>query len=298
MKILITGGTGLIGRQLCRELLQQGHQLTVLSRHADSVAVNCGSEVSAWTSLNQWLPTMTFDAVINLAGEPIADKNWSPARKQILWDSRVTLTKELVNRISAAHQKPSVILSGSAIGIYGDRADLELAESSSPGNDFAAELCLAWEAAAMQAASLGVRVCLLRTGLVLSRSGGLLSKMRLPFRLGMGARLGKGLQWMSWINLDDHVAIVIKMLGDQTMQGPYNLTAPNPVTNAQFTRALALALHRPAWFVAPEFLLKIALGERASLFLGGQRVMPVKLEQLGFSFNHPEINEALSESCH
>ena len=293
MKILITGGTGLIGRALCRPLLDAGHQLTVLSRKPGSVKRKCGDAVEAISSLSQWDDKRVFDAVINLAGEPIVDARWTESCKKKLWDSRVTLTEELVKRIRLATHKPAVLLSGSAIGYYGDRGDEILDESSDAANDFAAELCQAWEAAAQEASGLGVRVCLLRTGLVLSAQGGVLGRMLLPFKLGLGARLGDGTQWMSWIHLDDYVAIVIGLLANAEIDGPVNMTAPEPVTNGNFTSTLARALHRPAVFGAPRCVLKFILGERADMLLGGQRVLPAKILAHGFRFAFPDIARAL-----
>ncbi len=293
MKILITGGTGLIGRALCRALLDAGHQLTVLSRKPGSVKGKCGDAVEAISSLSQWDDQRAFDAVINLAGEPIVDARWTESCKKALLDSRVTLTEELVKRIRLATRKPAVLLSGSAIGYYGDRGGEILDESSDTANDFAAELCQAWEAAALDASDLGVRVCLLRTGLVLSTQGGVLGRMLLPFKLGLGARLGDGTQWMSWIHIDDYVAVVMRLLASAEIDGPVNVTAPEPVTNGNFTSNLARALHRPAVFCAPRCALKLILGERADMLLGGQRVLPAKILAHGFRFAFPDIACAL-----
>lgn len=293
MRILITGGTGLIGRALCKALLAAGHELTVLSRHPAAVKEKCGNPVTALRSLDEWHENQSFDAVINLAGEPIVDARWTEARKKILWDSRVTLTQDLVQRIERAKHKPAVLLSGSALGYYGDSGDLPLDESAGTATDFAAQLCAAWESAANRASDCGVRVCLLRTGLVLARQGGLLGRMLLPFKLGLGARLGNGRQWMSWIHIDDYVAIVLRLLENPQAAGPINMTAPHPVTNGEFTSTLAGVVHRPALFVAPAWLLKSALGERADLVLGGQRVLPVKLDTLGYRFNYPTLDAAL-----
>jgi uncharacterized protein (TIGR01777 family) len=295
MNILITGGTGLIGRHLCKVLLTQGHQLTVLSRQPDTVPVKCGLEVEAISSLDDWKPERMFDAVINLAGEPIVDAYWSSKRKQILWDSRVKLTEKLVQRIAAAKQKPKVLLSGSAVGFYGNRGGAELTETADMGNDFAARLCNAWEQAALGAEHQGVRVCLLRTGLVLSGSGGLLARMLLPFKLGLGARLGDGKQGMSWVHIEDYVAMVLTLLHDVQLRGSFNMTAPNPVTNAEFTRSLARALHRPAIFSAPSMVLKLLMGERSALLLEGQYVLPVKFEDAGFHFRFGELEIALQD---
>ena len=311
MHIFITGGTGLIGRQLCKALLAEGHELTVLSRSPASVAVKCGVAVHALHSLAEWQPAQTFDAIINLAGEPIVDERWTESRKKALWDSRVTLTEELVRRIAAAEHKPTVLLSGSAVGYYGNRGDAMLDEASGAGEGFAAELCKAWEDAAHVAENLGVRprhgaaeptgagakvrVCLLRTSPVLSNDGGMLGKMLLAFKLGLGARLGDGKQWMSWVHMQDYVAMVLRLLRDPHTSGPYNMAAPQPVTNAEFTATLAAALHRPALFSAPAALLKLAMGERASLLLEGQRALPRKMEMLHHRFAFASLAEALDD---
>jgi hypothetical protein len=295
MRILITGGTGLIGRHLCKALLAEGHQLTVLSRWPETVVVKCGAAVQNMASLDEWHPEQLFEAVINLAGEPIVDGYWSVGRKQVLRNSRISLTEKLVQCIAAAKQKPSVLLSGSAVGIYGNGGDKELYESANAGNDFAASLCRDWERAALAAKASGARVCLLRTGLVLSRNGGLLGKMLLPFKLGMGARLGNGKQWMSWVHIDDYVAMVLRLLQDDQMSGPFNMTAPNPVTNAEFTRVLARTVHRPAFFFAPGIMLRLTMGERAALLLEGQRALPANLTDAGYQFKYPKLGKALDE---
>ncbi len=298
MRILITGGTGLIGRALCKALQLQGHQLTVLSRNPSSVAQKCGAgnlPICAISALSELTPETGFDAIINLAGEPIVDAAWSESRKKQLWDSRVTLTKKLIQYIVAAHHKPAVLLSGSAIGYYGDRGDEALSESASPGGDFAAQLCIAWEHQAEQAATMGVRICILRTGLVLAKQGGLIERMVLPFKLGLGARLGSGNQWMSWIHIDDYVAAVVRLLLDTNADGAYNMTAPQPVTNRIFTAELARAVRRPAWFVVPAFFLNAVLGSRAVLVLGGQKVLPSKLLMSDFQYRYPNLSSALQE---
>jgi uncharacterized protein (TIGR01777 family) len=295
VRILITGGTGLIGRRLCKVLLAEGHELTVLSRNPDSVPEKCGARVHAMAGLEKWQPNQTFEAVINLAGEPIVDVRWTAERKQALWDSRVTLTEELVRRISAARQKPRVLLSGSAVGYYGNGGDADLDESAGAGDDFAAQLCLAWELAARGAESSGVRVCLLRTGLVLSRQGGLLGRMLLPFKLGLGACLGNGKQWMSWVHIDDYAVMLLGLLNNAQASGPYNMTAPQPVTNAEFTATLAKVLHRPAPFFVPAMLLRLGMGERARLLLEGQNVLPKKMDKTGFRFAFKILADALHD---
>ncbi len=286
MKILITGGTGLIGKKLCSALLQNGHDLTILSRRSAFVPNGC----KAMASLSEWQPETIYDAVINLAGEPIVDKPWTDERKKCLWDSRVTLTEELVKHIEIASQKPKVLISGSAIGYYGNTGDVVINESTSAGSDFGATLCSAWENAALKSS---IRVCILRTSLVLDSSGGFLKKMLLPFKLGLGGRMGDGKQWMSWIHIDDYVAIVIKLLDNAEAEGAYNMTAPEPVTNDQFTKTLAMIISRPAFFNMPDWFLKLLLGERAELILGGQRVSSVKINELGYEFVYPDLKNAI-----
>jgi len=298
MHILITGGTGLIGSELCHAFLLSGHQLTILSRHPSRVQKKWGDAIKTISRLSEWDETTYFDAVINLAGEPIIDASWSESRKKLLWDSRVTLTEELVRRIATCLHKPAVLLSGSAIGYYGDRGDESLTESSSAGTDFAAQLCVAWESAANRASEFGVRVCLLRTGLVLSSKGGLLKRMVLPFKLGLGARLGNGKQWMSWICIDDYVSIVLKLIADADATGAYNMTSPHPETNRVFTAQMAHVLHRPAWFVAPSIVLKTMLGSRSVLLLGGQKVLPAKLSKSLFRFTYEHLDSALKACCY
>jgi uncharacterized protein (TIGR01777 family) len=285
----------LIGRQLCKSLLAEGHELTVLSRNRDSVPAKCGAGVHSMAGLDEWRSDQTFDAIINLAGEPIIDARWTAQRKRLLWDSRVSLTKSLVQRIAAAQHKPRVLLSGSAIGYYGNRGDAVLDESAAAGEDFAARLCKAWEEAARDAELFGVRVCFLRTGLVLSRRGGLLGRMQLPFKLCLGARLGDGNQWMSWVHIDDHVGMLLSLLRDAQASGPYNMTAPQPATNNEFTETLAKVLHRPAPFFMPAMLLKPVLGERASLLLEGQRVVPAKMMEEGYRFSFTNLADALHD---
>ncbi|MFZ6772825.1 TIGR01777 family oxidoreductase [Undibacterium sp. SXout7W] len=296
MRILMTGGTGLIGRRLCAALSKAGHQITVFSRHPESVKRLCGETINAIGSLDDYHADSVWDAIINLAGEPIVDQRWSARRKQVLRDSRIALTDSLMEKVRAAKHPPSIFLSGSAIGVYGDTGDTEeimLDESAPAGKDFGAQLCVDWEASAMQAAGMDMRVCILRTGLVLDSAGGVLKKMRLPFSLGLGSRIGHGRQWMSWIHISDYVALVCRLLEDEQARGVFNMVAPHPVRNIEFTRELASALHRPALLVAPAFVLQLALGEMSVLLTGGQRVLPSKAQALSYTFQYPELNVAL-----
>ena len=286
MNILITGGTGLIGSHLCTKLHQLGHELTVLSRKPQTVPIFC----RAMRSLDEWQPAQHFDAVINLAGESIVDKAWTEARKKVLWESRVELTQSLVRCINAADEKPSVLISGSAIGYYGNTGDKTLDESDHAGSDFGAQLCHEWEKAALAAC---VRVCVLRTGLVLAPSGGFLKKMLPVFKLGLGGRIGAGTQWMSWIHIDDYVAVLIELLTNPNAQGAYNMTAPQPLTNQAFTEHLARALNRRVFFPTPAWVLQLLLGERAELVLGGQRVFPVRVTDLGYTFKYHDVDDTL-----
>nr|WP_315467061.1 TIGR01777 family oxidoreductase [uncultured Undibacterium sp.] len=295
MRILITGGTGLIGRTLCAALSARGDELTVLSRRPKQVANLCGSGVHAIQHLDEWTPEMQFDAVINLAGEPIVDAYWTSKRKQVLRDSRIQLTQQLVKKIQQAKTKPRVLISGSAIGYYGMVPDLSLDENAPCGKDFSAQLCVDWERAASAAKEFGVRVVLLRTGLVLDETGGMLKKMLLPFRCSLGSRLGDGKQWMSWIHWQDYLRAVLYLLDHPEANSAFNLTAPTPVTNAEFTQALAHVVGRPAVFVAPAFILKLAMGERSDLLLGGQKVVPHRLLQSGFHFEFPDLPSAFQE---
>ena len=295
MKILITGGTGFIGSALIKKLLPQEHQITVLSRNADKVAKLFADNVTPLTDLQALDVSDHFDIIINLAGAPIFDKRWTAAQKTIIRDSRIQLTQQLIDKIATMQQKPQLLISGSAIGFYGDQGDTELTEQSNSVADFSQQLCADWEQAALQAEQYGVRVCLMRTGLVLGRDGGLLQRMLLPFKLGLGGRIGNGRQWMSWIHLQDWIAIAENMINDNSMQGAYNATAINPVTNLEFSKTLAEVLNRPAFLPLPACVLKILLGEMSELVLGSQKVLPERLLQQGFEFQFSDLRHALSD---
>lgn len=295
MKVLITGGTGFIGRKLCEVLLGGGHNLTVLSRHPETVAERCGKQVKAIGQLSALTADNAFDGVINLAGEPIADARWTDARKRQLWDSRVGVTEQLVDAIARAKVKPSVLVNGSAVGFYGDRGDVVLDERSDYSDEFSHRLCAAWEQAALRASEQGVRVCILRTGLVIGRNGGFLQRMLWPFKLGLGGRIGDGKQWMSWVHRADLIAMIQRLLDSPELSGVFNGTAPQPVTNEAFTRCLGKVLQRPAVIPVPAFVLKAALGELSGLLLGGQRVVPRRFLEAGFEFKYKTLEHALSD---
>lgn len=296
MNILITGGTGFIGSALVKSLVEQGHAVTVLSRSPDKVTEICGSGVNALRSLTHLKAEDSYQVIINLAGAPIFDARWSEARKQLIRDSRIGLTEHLISSIARMTVKPELLISGSAIGYYGDQGDTVLTEQSTPYEDFSNQLCAYWEATARQAEQFGVRVCLIRTGLVIAKGGGFLQRMLPVFRLGLGGRLGNGRQWLSWIHRQDWINIAQTMIVDSTMNGAYNATAPNPVTNAEFTRILAQRLNRPALMTVPAWLLNALLGEMSQLLLGSQRVMPERLLAQGFEFQYDNLSAALNEA--
>lgn len=292
MRILLTGGTGFIGRALCRRLLADRHELLVYSRRPERVPQLCGETVVGFDDWS-YLDGVAVDAVINLAGEGIADRRWSEARKQRLRSSRIDLTRTLVDWMAASSQPPQVLISVSAIGWYGDQGALELDEASAPVPDFAHELCRDWEREALRAQTYGVRVCILRSGVVLGREGGMLARVLPPFRMGLGGRLGDGSQWLSWISREDFIGIVLYVLARPELAGIFNATAPTPVTNADFTSALACALHRPALLPMPATLLRLLFGEMAQLLLGGQRVLPKRILGAGYQFSHMTLDAAL-----
>ncbi|GGU63694.1 NAD-dependent dehydratase [Pseudomonas laurentiana] len=295
MHILLTGGTGLIGQRLCQYWLAKGHQLTVWSRRPEQVGRLCGAGVRGIDRLEAF-GDQTLDAVVNLAGAPIADRPWSSARRALLWGSRITLTEQLLAWLEQRQQRPSVLISGSAVGWYGDAGEREITEASRPvKEDFASQLCIAWEETAQQAEALGIRVVLVRTGLVLASEGGFLSRLRLPFKLGLGGPIGDGRQWMPWIHINDEIALIDFLLQRNDASGPYNACAPEPVRNREFARRLGRALHRPALLPLPAPVLRFGLGELSTLLLGGQRARPVRLLAAGFTFQFNDVQSALDE---
>ncbi len=296
MHILLTGGTGLIGQHLCQFWGAKGHRLTVWSRRPEQVARLCGSGVRGIARLEDIGADDEVDAVVNLAGAPIADRPWTAARRNLLWASRVALTERLLEWLGSREQRPGVLISGSAVGWYGDGGERELTEASPPvREDFASQLCIAWEETAQRAQAMGMRVVLVRTGLVLASDGGFLSRLRLPFKLGLGGPLGDGRQWMPWVHIDDQVALIDFLLKHNDTSGPYNACAPEPVRNREFAKRLGRALHRPAFMPMPGLLLKAGLGELSTLLLGGQRARPVRLLAAGFTFRFNDLQSALDD---
>jgi uncharacterized protein len=296
MKILITGATGLIGRAVCRRLANDGHQLVVLSRRPEGA--NAIAEVIKWEpglgppERRVW---EGVEAVIHLAGEPIAAARWTDEQKRRIRDSRVIGTRHLIAGIREAAERPKVLVSGSAVGYYGNRGDEELDERSASGQGFLPEVSRQWEGEALRAQEMGLRVVMVRTGMVLSANGGALEKMLLPFKLGLGGRIGDGRQWFPWIHIDDIAGIFCHALHSAEVRGPINGVAPELVNNADFTRELAAALHRPVILSAPGFFLKIAMGEMAEVVLSSQRVIPRVALESGYSFRFPILRSALTD---
>jgi uncharacterized protein (TIGR01777 family) len=298
MHIFVTGATGFIGRALILRLQRDGHTVTAWVRNEGRARGALGADVDLLPidagdqALRDALAVSA--GVVNLAGEPLIGR-WTRARRQAIIESRVQLTERLVQAMQYAEHQPEAFVSGSAVGYYGDRGDEVLTEDSAPADDFLAHLCRDWERSALRAESAGTRVVLLRTGIVLGREGGALARLLLPFKLGVGGAIGSGKQYMPWIHLHDHVDMIAAALSDERFNGPVNVSAPAPVTNRDFGRALGRALHRPAVMPLPGFALKLALGEASSVLLTGQRAVPEKALGLGFSFQYPEIDSALAE---
>jgi uncharacterized protein (TIGR01777 family) len=292
--VLVTGGTGFVGSRLVAALAASGHDVTVLTRRRDAAA-GLPAPLRIVTDLKQIPSGARIDAIVNLAGEPIASGRWTRAKRRRIVESRLGVTWAVGQLIERLERKPQTLVSGSAIGWYGLRGDEPLGEDAQWTDCFSHSLCSAWEYAAQLAAGRGVRLVLLRTGLVLGREGGMLGRMLAPFEFGLGGRFGSGRQWMSWIHRDDLVRLIVRAIADPALRGPLNGTAPNPVDNAGFARALGRALGRPAVLPVPAKPLRLALGALADeLLLGGQRVMPAKAQAAGFRFAFPTLDEALA----
>lgn len=297
MNVLITGGTGFIGKALCRALLERGDAVWVYSRRPETVKALCGDAVHALGDF-MGLAELAFDAIVNLAGEPIADRPWTKRRREVLLDSRIKLTNQLIEALAGANQKPAVFISGSAVGYYGDTADESVdenyhADPETQAQDFAHQLCRQWEAAADGASSFTQRVCKVRIGIVMGKGGFLLPLLPL-FRVGLGARLGNGQQYMSWISHRDMVRVLLHLIDNTAAEGVFNATAPVPVTNRTFTAQLAASLNRPALLFVPALLLRL-LGDLSTLMLKGQRVVPKRLQASGFEFRDANLAGAFGE---
>jgi uncharacterized protein len=296
MRIAITASTGLIGSALAQSLLADDVEVIRLVRRQPSGTGEIGWDPAAPDGGLDPSSLTGLDAVVHLSGAPIASGRWTPARKQELRASRIGSTSALVRAMLVAPATPPVLLAGSAVGWYGNTADRVVDESAPNGSGFLAALVRDWEAAAEPARTAGLRVVNLRSGIVLSSRGGMLPKLLLPFRLGLGARIGPGSQYLSWITLADHIRAVRFLLDHPSLDGPVNLTAPEPATNADLTKALAAVLHRPAVLAIPASALQLALGEVSTELLGSCRAVPARLQQAGFSFNHATIGPALASA--
>jgi len=298
MRVVITGGSGLIGRHLTAALVASGDEVVILSRNPGRVrGLPSGVAVEAWDgeSIGPWASVLEGAAIVHLAGENIADGRWSEARKKRIRDSRVLSGRALAEAIDHTKKKPSVLVQGSAVGYYGPRSGAEpIREDDRSGDDFLARLSIEWEASTAGVENHGVRRPVIRTGVVLARDGGALPKILLPFRLFAGGPVGSGEQWFPWIHIADQVAAIRFLLRHENATGPFNLSAPNPLTNRDFARALGKVLGRPAFLPAPAFALRLLLGEMAELLLTGQKAVPARLGQLDFAFKYPTAEAALA----
>lgn len=299
MRVIITGGTGLIGRALAANLAFELYEVIVLTRHPERVTrLPQGVQAVGWdgrTAAGWGGLADGADAIVNLAGESIAAGWWTEARKRRIRESRVNAGRAVVEAVKAATRKPSVLIQASAVGYYGPHGDEAVTETTPFGNDFLASICRDWEASSAEVESLGVRRAIIRTGLVLSRVGGPLPLMRMPFYFFVGGPLGSGKQWFPWIHIADEVGAIRFAMKKTEAQGALNVCAPNPLTNADFSRALAKVMHRPSFMPAPAFAVRLMLGEMSTLLLDGQREIPQRLQQLGFSFRFAEAEPALRD---
>ncbi len=300
MKIVLTGGSGFIGKRLIEKLVSAQHNIVLLSRNPSSVNMSIWYTVAVkqWDGKNpgDWAADVDgADAVMNFAGEPIAAKRWTTAQKEKIINSRVDATRAIVDAIKQAKRKPSVLINASAVGYYGSVENDEVTEAYKRGDGFLPIVCDKWETEARTAGNLGVRVVLLRMGVVVGEGGGALEKMALPFRMFVGGPVGSGKQWFPWVHRDDVVNIVLFALENSRLSGPVNVAAPESVTMRQFCDALGKAMHRPSWAPVPSFVLRLALGEMAEMLLTGQRVVPSKLRLNGYSFRFPKLDGALAD---
>jgi uncharacterized protein (TIGR01777 family) len=300
MKILMTGVTGLIGKALCQKLKSEGHTIIGLSRSPEKNTKLAVNELLKWDGLSQ-LPQeylQGVDAVVHLAGEPVAEGRWTDERKKRIRESRIISTRNLVEAMRLAANKPAVFVCGSAVGFYGDRADEILDENSAAGTGFLADVCKEWEGEANPARALGIRVVEVRTGVVFAKDGGALKKILPPFKMGVGGPLGDGRQWFPWIHLDDTVGLFDFALNTASFDGVINATAPGIVTNSDFTKQLGKVLHRPAFLPVPAFALNLIFGEMAVVLLASQRALPKAALAAGYKFQYPDLVSALENLAH
>ena len=296
-KIVVTGATGLIGRELCKELFLRGDELTIFSTNVEKakVVLPFAKEVVEWKNYDKDYSVHLEgkDAVIHLAGVSVAGKRWTPTYKKEIYDSRINTTRNLVLSIEKCEQKPEVFISASAIGFYGERGDSILSETSSVGNDFLSHVCADWEIASEQIAKFDVRRVIIRTGIVLSVNDGALKKMLLPFQLYFGGPLGNGKQWFSWIHLADIISLYLFLLDNKNLKGLFNAVSPQPVQMKVFAKTLGKVLHKPSLFPVPKFILHLVMGESASAILASQKVKPEALLKAGFKFKFEDLDAAL-----
>lgn len=296
MKIAITGASGFIGSLLADHLWNQRHHLLLLSRNPPRETDVTKQEWVAWNPSTKggWEQALDgVDGIFNLAGEPIAAKRWTDAQKETIKSSRVQSTRALVNAIAIAKDKPKFLINASAVGYYGARGDETITEDTGPGNDYLSRVCVAWEEEARKAEAYGVRVVLVRTGIVLDKGKGALAKMVPPFKFFAGGPLGSGNQWMPWIHIEDEIGLLLFLMGNRNARGPFNATAPNPVTMAEFGKTLGNVLNRPSWATVPAGVLTLLVGEMAEMLLNGQRAVPQAALKLGYEFKYPTLLPAL-----
>ncbi|MBI3468406.1 MAG: TIGR01777 family protein [Planctomycetes bacterium] len=298
MRVFVTGGTGLVGSRLTARLCERSDSPVVLSRDAPAALAKLGTGVEIVegdpATGGEWEQAIqTCDAVVNLAGENIFAHRWNEETKARIRDSRVQSTRRIVAAVGRATNRPRVLVKASAVGYYGFHDDEELTEADGPGEDFLARSCVEWEAAARELVPTGVRLVIVRIGVVLSTAGGALMQMLTPFKLGVGGPVGNGRQWMSWVHIDDLIGIILHALDHEHVSGVINGTAPEPVTNQQFSKALGRALGRPSFFRVPGFMLRLQFGQVAEIITSGQRVLPKRTVELGYQFRYPTIDAAL-----
>jgi uncharacterized protein (TIGR01777 family) len=295
MNVAVTGGTGFIGSVLCKRLLADGYAVTVLTRDRHRAQQQVKGQIRLIESLQELDDESTPETIVNFAGLSLGSGRWTKELKQTFISSRVGVTRQLIDYIAHVRSPPRLLISGSAVGYYGARGDEVLTEDSSPGQEYQADLCKAWEMEALKAANYGVRVCLLRSGVVLGKGGGALTSLLPQFKLGLGGHVGSGKQWMSWVHIDDLIDIVLHLMANKLLQGPFNITTPNPETNRDFASKLGAALNRPAFMWAPGWAMRLLVGEMTHLYVTGQKVIPKRLLESGYKFRYPELSLALAE---